>query len=71
MDEDDGTPSDMDDSFSPDLGHEWMNWRVDYPELESDETAEEGVIKKKKKKHLRCDGRETGMSGEPAELADC
>ena len=35
------------------------------PELESDETAEEEV-KKKRKKHLRC-WKENGMSGRPAE----
>ena len=30
-----------DDSYSPDLGDEWKNSRLDDPELESDETAEE------------------------------
>ena len=37
-----------DDSYSPDLEDEWKNLRVDDPELESEETAEEGVKKKEK-----------------------
>ena len=51
----------MDDSYSPDLGDEWKNWRVDDPELESDE------MKKMRKKHLRNDGGRIGMSAEPAD----
>ena len=35
MDEDDGISSEMDDSFSPALGDDWKNWRVDDPEWES------------------------------------
>ena len=41
MDDDDGSSSAMKDAFSLDLGDEWMNWRVDDPELESGESAEE------------------------------
>ena len=48
MDEGDGTPSDVDDSCSHNLGDEWKNWRVDDPELESDETAEKGVKRRKR-----------------------
>ena len=40
--------SDMDDFYSLDLGDEWNKWRVDDPELESDETTEEGAKKKRK-----------------------
>ena len=47
MDEDDGALSDMDDSYSPCVGDEWKNWRVDDPELESDETTEEAFKKEK------------------------
>ena len=39
-DETDEALSDMDDLYSPDLGDDWKNWRVDDPELESGETAE-------------------------------
>ena len=39
--ETDDALSEMDDLYSPDLGDDWKNWRVDDPELESDETAEE------------------------------
>ena len=39
---DDETSSGMDDSYSLELADEWTNWRVDDPELESDETTEEG-----------------------------
>ena len=37
------TSSDMDGSESLDLGDECRNWRVDDPERESDEAADEGV----------------------------
>ena len=45
MDEDDFISSKMDDSFSPALGDDWKNWRVDDPGWESGESAEEGVNK--------------------------
>ena len=51
---------------SPDLGDEWMNWRVDDIEPESDESAEEGS-KKKRKKHLRYHKKAVGMSAETAD----
>ena len=44
----------MDDSCARDLGDEWKNWRVDDPEPESDDTAEEGV--KKEEKEALADG---------------
>ena len=40
-DETDEALSDMDDLYSPDLGDECKNWRVDDSELESDETTED------------------------------
>ena len=46
---------DMDGSESPDVGDEWKNWRVDENELESDEAADEGVTKKRKKSWKRRD----------------
>ena len=66
MDEDDGTPSDMDDSHSHDMGDEWKNWRADDANWESEESAQEEV-KKKRKKHLNHIGKGIGM---PVELAD-
>ena len=36
--------SDMGDFYAADLEDEWRNWRLDHPELESDETTEDGVI---------------------------
>ena len=48
MDDDTGeSSSHMHGSESLDLGDEWTNWRVDDPELESDEAAAEGVTKKR------------------------
>ena len=49
-DENEESSSDVDGSESPDLDDEWRNWRVDDPELESDEAADEGM-KKKRSKH--------------------
>ena len=48
-DENEDSASDMGESESPDLGDEWSNWRVDDPELESDEAAHEGLAKERKK----------------------
>ena len=48
MDDDiDAILSDM--AYPPDVGDDWRNWRVDYLELENDETAEEEVEKSWKK----------------------
>ena len=66
MDEDNGISFDMDISYSPDFGDEWKNWRVDDPALESDQTVEEG-LKKKRKKHLRNGGGAIRMSAEPTD----
>ena len=43
------SPSDMDGSESPDLDDEWRNWRLDAPELVSDDSVEEGVNQKRRR----------------------
>ena len=46
----------------PDLVVEWRNWRVDDLGPESDEAAEEGVKKKRKKFWERVDGYEVSTN---------
>ena len=49
-DEDEGAPSDMGDSSSPNSGLVWNSWRLDDLELESNATIEGEVNKKRKKR---------------------
>ena len=49
-------------SESPDLGDEWTNWRVDDPELESDEEADEGVKKKMEEYLEKGEGRGSNVN---------
>ena len=62
----DDSATDVDGSESPDLGEEWRSWRVDDPQLESDETADEGVKKKMKKNWKRVEFRNE-MSTDPGD----
>ena len=51
------------DSYSRDPGEAWPNERVDDPVLESDETTE-GWVNKKRKKHWHDDVEENGISAD-------